>query len=259
VWNGTAGGTPSCWLEDGESLFTLQSFLSLSYLASRLSRNAADTTTDDIPNLVEHLLRNNNDIDLAARRIYQLCDISHQDNREPMVCNGKYDVLTPLTILLNEKTETPRRRFACLVLNNLSIPTVNKHCMALGPASTNLIDVPCKVASEEDPLISYLCLMNITFLKEGLDPVLRHSPCFVAGKTLLPLDNPNSLLRVLEKTIATPLEANSRRLSIPVYHQTRPKPRGGWVAWSIAVVSVKKAPASLSWNMPRLEKGGCVA
>ena len=137
----------------------------------------------------------------ATKKIYELCDVGHKQNRVPMVCSGKYDVLSPLAKCLTQESGDGRH-LACLALNNLSIPTENKRVMALGPASKEVIGGLCKVIAE-DKQESYLfciCLMNLSFLEASITSILQHSPS-PDGKDLAPLDNPSSLLRVLEKLL----------------------------------------------------------
>ena len=69
----------------------------------------------------------------AVKRIYELCDVWHKQNRVPMVCSGKWDVLTPLVKCLQQENDGIRH------LNNLSIPTENKGVMALGPVSGDVM------------------------------------------------------------------------------------------------------------------------
>ena len=136
----------------------------------------------------------------ATKRIYELCDVGHKQNRVPMVCSGKYDVLSPLAKCLTQESGDGRH-LACLALNNLSIPTENKRVMALGPASKEVIGGLCKVIAEDkqESYLCCICLMNLSFLEASITSILQHSPS--DGKEILPLDNPNSLLRVLEKLL----------------------------------------------------------
>ncbi len=135
----------------------------------------------------------------ATKRIYELCDVGHKQNRVPMVCSGKYDVLTPLAKCLTQESGDGRH-LACLALNNLSIPTENKRVMALGPTSKDVIGGLCKVIAEDkqESYLCCICLMNLSFLEASITSILQHSP----GKENAPLDNPNSLLRVLEKLLS---------------------------------------------------------
>jgi hypothetical protein len=137
----------------------------------------------------------------ATKRIYELCDVGHKQNRVPMVCSGKYDVLTPLAKCLTQESGDGRH-LACLALNNLSIPTENKRVMALGPASKDVIGGLCKVIAEDkqESYLCCICLMNLSFLEASITTILQHSPT-PDGKSLLPIDNPDSLLRVLEKLL----------------------------------------------------------
>lgn len=159
-------------------------------------------TLDDIPDLVEQMLNSKGEKSAAAtKRIYELCDVGHKQNRVPMVCSGKYDVLTPLAKCLTQESGDGRH-LACLALNNLSIPTENKRVMALGPASKDVIGGLCKVIAEDkqESYLCCICLMNLSFLEASITSILQHSPG--RGEDLSPLDNPDSLLRVLEKLLA---------------------------------------------------------
>jgi hypothetical protein len=94
------------------------------------------------------------------------------------------------------------RHLACLALNNLSIPTENKRVMALGPASKDVIGGLCKVIAEDkkDAYLCCICLMNLSFLEESITSILHYSPS-PDGNSIHPLDNPDSLLRIIEKLL----------------------------------------------------------
>jgi hypothetical protein len=159
-------------------------------------------TLDDIPELIETMLTSKGEKSAAAtKRIYELCDVGHKQNRVPMVCSGKYDVLTPLAKCLTQESGDGRH-LACLALNNLSIPTENKRVMALGPASQDVIGGLCKVIAEDkqESYLCCICLMNLSFLEASITSILQHSPS-PDGKEIAPLENPESLLRVLEKLL----------------------------------------------------------
>lgn len=166
------------------------------------SAPAKPPTLDDIPQLIETMLNSKGEKSAAAtKRIYELCDVGHKQNRVPMVCSGKYDVLTPLAQCLTQESGDGRH-LACLALNNLSIPTENKRVMALGPASEEVIGGLCKVIAEDkqESYLCCICLMNLSFLEASITTILQHSPS-PDGKQLPPLENPSSLLRVLEKLL----------------------------------------------------------
>merc|ERR1719162_2372075 len=115
----------------------------------------------------------------------------------------KYDVLTPLAQCLTQESGDGRH-LACLALNNLSIPTENKRVMALGPASKDVIGGLCKVIAEDkqESYLCCICLMNLSFLEASITTILEHSPDENGQDAGSPLDNPNSLLRVLEKLLS---------------------------------------------------------
>ena len=154
------------------------------------------------PILVDQMLNSKGEKSAAAtKRIYELCDVGHKQNRVPMVCSGKYDVLTPLAKCLTQESGDGRH-LACLALNNLSIPTENKRVMALGPASKDVIGGLCKVIAEDkqESYLCCICLMNLSFLEASITSILQHSPD-PKDSGIPPLDNPDSLLRVLEKLL----------------------------------------------------------
>jgi hypothetical protein len=158
---------------------------------------------DDIPDLIETMTQENGEKSAAAtKRIYELCDVGHKQNRVPMVCSGKWDVLTPLAKCLTQESGDGRH-LACLALNNLSIPTENKRVMALGPCSKDVIGGLCKVIAEDkqESYLCCICLMNLSFLEASITTILQHSPVEDGMAPLDPLDNDSSLVRVLEKLL----------------------------------------------------------
>jgi len=164
---------------------------------------AKPPTLDDIPDLIETMLNEKGEKSAAAtKRIYELCDVGHKQNRVPMVCSGKWDVLTPLAKCLTQESGDGRH-LACLALNNLSIPTENKRVMALGPASEAVIGGLCKVIAEDkqESYLCCICLMNLSFLEASITTILQHSPVAEGESPVAPLENPESLLRVLEKLL----------------------------------------------------------
>jgi len=173
---------------------------------------AKPPTLDDIPELVQVMGEETGEEAAAAiKRIYELCDVGHKQNRIPMVCSGKWDVLTPLAKCLQQESGDGRH-LACLALNNLSIPTENKRVMALGPASGDVIGGLCRVI-QEDKQESYLCcicLMNLSFLEASITTILKYSPVTEGSAPLPPLENPDSLLRVLEKLLASAPAASAK-------------------------------------------------
>lgn len=159
---------------------------------------------DDIPDLLTTIETQKGEKSAAAiKRIYELCDVGHKQNRVPMVCSGKWDVLTPLAKCLTQESGDGRH-LACLALNNLSIPTENKRVMALGPASKAVIGGLCKVIAEDkqESYLCCICLMNLSFLEASITTILQHSPVADGAAPMPALENPDSLIRVLEKLLA---------------------------------------------------------
>jgi hypothetical protein len=181
----------------------LELFSSTFQAPSATSKSSKPPTLDDIPELIEAMMNSKGEKSASAtKRIYELCDVGHKQNRVPMVCSGKYDVLTPLAKCLTQESGDGRH-LACLALNNLSIPTENKRVMALGPASGDVIGGLCKVIAEDkqESYLCCICLMNLSFLEASITSILQHSPG-PNGKEIAPLDNPQSLIRVLEKLLS---------------------------------------------------------
>eukprot|EP00594_Rhizosolenia_setigera_P015512 CAMPEP_0178959964 /NCGR_PEP_ID=MMETSP0789-20121207/12638_1 /TAXON_ID=3005 /ORGANISM="Rhizosolenia setigera, Strain CCMP 1694" /LENGTH=525 /DNA_ID=CAMNT_0020643135 /DNA_START=93 /DNA_END=1670 /DNA_ORIENTATION=- len=174
--------------------------------------SAKPPTLDDIPEILKTMIEEHGEKSAAAtKRIYELCDVGHKQNRVPMVCSGKWDVLTPLAQCLTQESGDGRH-LACLALNNLSIPTENKRVMALGPASEKVIGGLCKVIAEDkqESYLCCICLMNLSFLEASITTILSHSPVEDGEGPIAPLDNPDSLIRVLEKLLNnTPAAAKS--------------------------------------------------
>jgi hypothetical protein len=159
---------------------------------------------DDIPELLLTIEKEKGEKSAAAiKRIYELCDVGHKQNRVPMVCSGKWDVLTPLAACLTQESGDGRQ-LACLALNNLSIPTENKRVMALGPAAKDVIGGLCNIIAEDkkESYLCYICLMNLSFLQASITTIFQHSPVADGAVPVKALENPDSLIRVLEKLLS---------------------------------------------------------
>ena len=166
-----------------------------------LLSTAGTDTLDDIPNLIGTMLSSKGPAPRAnaAHRVYILCDVGHKQNRVPLVCSGTYDILTPLVHCLNGRGAECKA--ACLALNNLSIPPENKRVMA---SSKDVIGGLCKTVAEnsQESYLCCICLMNLSFLEASRRTILQHSPS-PDHRNIPPLDNPDSLLRVLERLLTT--------------------------------------------------------
>ena len=52
---------------------------------------AKPPTLDDIPDLIDTMLNSKGEKSAAAtKRVYELCDVGHKQNRVPMVCSGQW-------------------------------------------------------------------------------------------------------------------------------------------------------------------------
>jgi len=158
---------------------------------------------EDIPDLLEIITTKKGEKSAAAvKRIYELCDVGHKQNRVPMICSGNYDVLTPLAQCLTQESGDGRH-LTCLALNNLSIPTENKRVIIVGPSSSAIIGGLCKVIAEDkqDSYLCCICLMNLSFLEANIAIMLQHSPVPDGSFPIPPLNNSKSLIRILEKLL----------------------------------------------------------
>jgi hypothetical protein len=183
---------------------------------------------------------------LALKRINDLIQRGNEQNRVPMVCSGKYDLLAPLAECLVRESEN-ERLLACLALNNLSIPTENKRVMTAGPSSKAILAGLCKAIAEDKPeaYLCCICLMNLSFLGTSLTAILQYCPRHggAGGENAImmdPLENPNSFLRVLEKL----LSKNS--VSIPTSHGAI---RSAW-GWPLSKARSDERSALMMGNSP---------
>ena len=172
-------------------------------MSEKKASNIKPPQLEDIPELLRTMKEEKGEKSAAAtKRIYELCDVGHKQNRVPMVCSGKYDVLTPLATCLTQESGDGRH-LACLALNNLSIPTENKRVMAQGECAKDVIGGLCKVIAEDkqESYLCCICLMNLSFLEASITTILQHSPVADGAAPLPPLQNDNSLIRVLERLL----------------------------------------------------------
>lgn len=141
----------------------------------------------------------------ALRCIYQLCNEQHEENRIAMICRSRWDVITPLIKCLVSNNKGDGRHLACLTLANLSIPMENKAVMALGKDSDSLLSALYGVIQRKHPeaYLSCICLVNISFLKDAIQPLFLFSPSNVFHKNIPPLQNSLSACRIIESLIQT--------------------------------------------------------
>mmetsp|Transcript_10014 Transcript_10014/g.15136 ORF Transcript_10014/g.15136 Transcript_10014/m.15136 type:complete len:440 (+) Transcript_10014:99-1418(+) len=168
---------------------------------------------EDIPDLLETITTKRGEKSAAAvKRIYELCDVFHKQNRVPMVCSGNYDVLTTLAQCLTQESGDGRH-LTCMALNNLSIPTENKRVITLGPSSSAIIGGLCKVIAEDkkDSYLCCICLMNLSFLEASITTVLQHSPVPDGSYLIPPLNNSKSLIRIVENLLKNASTGPKRR------------------------------------------------
>jgi len=150
----------------------------------------------------------------AAKRLYELCDVAHKHNREPMVATGKYDVLNPLADCLLQEGQDEKLHFVCLTLNNLSIPHDNKRVMGMERIHKKLFSNLCEVivSGKKEAYLCIICLMNLSYYEPAQVNIGQFSPLkdqTAKKKTKIlrapktpPLENPHSLLRILQDLTA---------------------------------------------------------
>lgn len=142
----------------------------------------------------------------AAKQLYELCDVAHKSNREPMVATGKYDVLNPLLDCLLQNNDE-KLHFVCLTLNNLSIPQENKRVMTLERIHKKLLTNLCHVISsgKKEAYLCLICLMNLSFFEPAEVVIGQFSPrqtTSLRAPKIPPLENPSSMLRILQDLTA---------------------------------------------------------
>jgi len=178
---------------------------------------------EDIPDLLETITTKKGKKSVAAvKRIYELCDVGHKQNRVPMICSGKYDVLVTLARCLTQESGNGRH-LTCLALNNLLIPMENKRAITLGPSLSAIIAGLCKVIAEDkqDSYLCCICLMNLSFLEASITTMLQHSPVPDGSYPIPPLNNSKSLIRILEKLLKKASAGPKRRSGEYEYEDVR--------------------------------------
>mmetsp|Transcript_121884 Transcript_121884/g.351917 ORF Transcript_121884/g.351917 Transcript_121884/m.351917 type:complete len:514 (+) Transcript_121884:92-1633(+) len=167
-------------------------------------------TLRDIPRLTKEMVQMEREdpavATAAAKQLYELCDVAHKSNREPMVATGKYDVLNPLADCLLQNNDE-KLHYVCLTLNNLSIPHENKRVMALERIHKKLFANLCHVIStgKKEAYLCLICLTNLSFYEPAQVSIGQYSPrqsTSLRAPKLPPLENPSSMLRILQDVTA---------------------------------------------------------
>lgn len=176
--------------------------------ADNNNKNGKPPTLRDIPKLTKDMVQLEGDeATAAAKRLYELCDVGHKQNRELMVASGRYEVINPLSQCLLHTHNEEKLHFVCLTLNNLSIPHDNKRVMVMERGSKKLIGNLCKVVAsgKKDAYLCCIVLMNLSFLEPAQVVIGQFSPrpsLSIRRPKLTPLENPDSLLRILQELLA---------------------------------------------------------
>jgi hypothetical protein len=129
----------------------------------------------------------------------------------PVVCTTKWDTIGAVASCVTPEADPGDRRQALLLLNNLSIPIENKASIILGEPVESLLPALLKVIHERLPE-SYLaaaCLFNLSYLEDAKIFLFTYIPTVTFVTTEVqseyhyrpPLENPGSLLRILESLL----------------------------------------------------------
>ena len=116
-----------------------------------------------------------------------------------------------IEILLDTECLHSHCRITCLILNNLSISFDNKQAMVRSDRLLNALLTTIHPLPEETYLVC-ICLMNLSFWQESHSRLLHYCPT----PPNIPLENPKSLLRIIESIMLTyvPLLSQTTKLSV---------------------------------------------
>mmetsp|Transcript_29150 Transcript_29150/g.35522 ORF Transcript_29150/g.35522 Transcript_29150/m.35522 type:complete len:395 (-) Transcript_29150:171-1355(-) len=197
---------------------------------SSATLNSVESTERPLPAVIPGLLRDmRSEPDVAAlRQIYSLCDNRHRHNRIPLLSSSRWNILAALLHRLDRVTAPAESTsLVCLTLNNLAIPYQNKAVMAVGPNARDLLLALCRVIEERRPeaCICIIVLVNLSLHRRAIEPILyfpsvemtiatsnssdtmeagsASSCCPKSNRRMEVLDNPHSLLRIIETTMNT--------------------------------------------------------
>jgi hypothetical protein len=139
------------------------------------------------------------------------CVVSLSLYSVPVVCTTKWDTIGVVASCVTPEADAGDRRQALLLLNNLAIPMENKASILLGEPVESLLPALLKVIHERLPE-SYLattCLFNLSYLEDTKKSMFAYVPTVTFVSTEVqsayhhrpPLENPGSLLRILESLL----------------------------------------------------------
>ncbi len=159
---------------------------------------------EDIPGLLDTMLNSKNEkrAAAAAKIIVDLCGNRNEKHRIRMVRSNEYNALPALIQCLATDENEARRILACAALLNLSSSPESRRVIVHGLWFKEVIQSLCNIISskscrEELRGLSLLCVRNLS-TAAGIKNRFQESS---HGKDLGPLKNPNSLFRVLEKSL----------------------------------------------------------
>lgn len=167
---------------------------------------------EDIEDIVEVLLKdlkNEGKLRTAAlQKLYRMTDRERQQNRIPVMCTTRYDIISKLIPCMTSKSLATDRRQALLLVSNLCVPPENKAAIMLGEPAKNLLPVLLDIVTNRLPesYLATVCLFNLSFLEESKQFLFTYVPPEMPGDKeskldyhhYAPIQDPTSLLRTLE-------------------------------------------------------------
>ena len=132
-----------------------------------------------------------------------------------LLTSPKFDVLESLASRI-VREDCDGLDLALLVLNNLSIPYDNKVLIVLGKSSLKLFDCLSRIMDKDIPerVLASICLTNLSIIPEGGKAILYHAPIQEWCPELSLLSNPESLIRIVERSLMLKFDSIPVELSM---------------------------------------------
>ena len=132
-----------------------------------------------------------------------------------MVHSRRFDVLDALVKRISWE-ECEGLDLALLLLNNLSIPYDNKIIMISGHCSLQLLDCLCRIFDKDIPerVLACICLVNLSLHELSAKSILYHAPIQDWCPDLSLLYNPESFIKILERSLVLKFDSTPVELSI---------------------------------------------
>ena len=160
---------------------------------------------------------NNTPVVASKENIDSKSTDNHDDSKNNNCNNTKRKIIKQKKKRVVYRQKDEKLHFVCLTLNNLSIPHDNKKVMVTERGARKLIGNLCKViaSGKKEAYLCCIVLMNLSFYEPGLPIIGQFSPSSSSSaiggvgrrmkpkRKLPPLENPDSLLRILQDLIST--------------------------------------------------------